>query len=64
MKAIQAWHPKLVEGYPTTRAAHRLARQKQTPTPIIDEVYALLYEGKEPKHAVRDLISRAFKAED
>ncbi len=64
MKAIQAWHPKLVEGYPTARAAHRLARQKQTPTPIIDEVYALLYEGKEPKQAVRDLISRAFKAED
>jgi glycerol-3-phosphate dehydrogenase len=33
-------------------------------TPIIDEVYALLYEGKEPKKAVQDLISRAFKAED
>jgi glycerol-3-phosphate dehydrogenase len=33
-------------------------------TPIIDEVYALLYEGKSPKQAVQDLISRAFKAED
>jgi glycerol-3-phosphate dehydrogenase (NAD(P)+) len=64
MKAIQASHPKLAEGYPTTRSAHRLAREKKTPIPIIDEVYALLYEGKEPKKAVRDLISRAFKAED
>jgi glycerol-3-phosphate dehydrogenase len=33
-------------------------------TPIIDEVYAMLYEGKNPKLAVRDLMARAFKAED
>ncbi|HXF09440.1 MAG TPA: NAD(P)H-dependent glycerol-3-phosphate dehydrogenase [Desulfuromonadaceae bacterium] len=64
MAAIQASHPKLAEGYPTARSAHRLARDKNVPTPIIDEVYSLLYEGKEPKKAVRDLISRAFKAED
>jgi glycerol-3-phosphate dehydrogenase (NAD(P)+) len=64
MAAIQASHPKLAEGYPTARSAHRLARDKKVPTPIIDEVYALLYEGKDPKKAVRDLISRAFKAED
>ncbi len=64
MSAIQASHPKLAEGYPTARSAYRLAREKNVPTPIIDEVHALLYEGKEPKLAVRDLISRAFKAED
>ncbi len=64
LAAIHASHPKLAEGYPTARSAHRLAREKQVPTPIIDEVYALLYEGKDPKRAVQDLISRAFKAED
>jgi glycerol-3-phosphate dehydrogenase (NAD(P)+) len=64
MAAIQASHPKLAEGYPTARSAHRLAREKQVPTPITDEVYAMLYEGKTPKQTVRDLISRAFKAED
>jgi glycerol-3-phosphate dehydrogenase (NAD(P)+) len=64
MEQIQASHPKLAEGYPTARSAHRLARDKNVPTPIIDEVYAMLYEGKNPKLAVRDLISRAFKAED
>jgi len=62
--AVQASHPKLAEGYPTARSAHRLAREKSVPTPIIDEVYKLLYEGKAAKQAVRDLISRAFKAED
>jgi glycerol-3-phosphate dehydrogenase (NAD(P)+) len=64
MAAIQASHPKLAEGYPTARSAHRLARDKKVATPIIDEVHAMLYEGKQPKQAVRDLISRAFKAED
>lgn len=64
MAAIQASHPKLAEGYPTARSAYHLARQKEVSTPIIDEVYAMLYEGKEPKLAVRDLISREYKAED
>jgi glycerol-3-phosphate dehydrogenase (NAD(P)+) len=64
IQAIVASHPKLAEGYPTARSAHRLAREKKVATPIIDEVHAMLYEGKEPKKAVRDLISRAFKAED
>lgn len=64
IEAIVASHPKLAEGYPTARSAHRLARQKNVSTPIMDEVHAMLYEGKEPRKAVRDLISRAFKAED
>lgn len=64
MEAIQASQPKLAEGYPTARSAHRLARDKGVATPIFDEVYAALYEGKDPKLAVRDLITRAFKAED
>lgn len=64
LETILASHPKLAEGYPTARAAHRLARAKQVSTPIIDEVFAMLYEGKNPKRAVLDLMSRAFKAED
>jgi glycerol-3-phosphate dehydrogenase (NAD(P)+) len=64
IEKIQASHPKLAEGYPTAKSAHKLAREKKIPTPIIDEVYAMLYEAKNPKLAVRDLISREFKAED
>jgi glycerol-3-phosphate dehydrogenase (NAD(P)+) len=64
LEKIQASHPKLAEGYPTARSAHRLAKEKNVVTPIIDEVHAMLYEGKNPKQAVRDLISRSFKAED
>jgi len=64
IETILASHPKLAEGYPTARSAHQLAKEKKVPTPIIDEVHAMLYEKKSPKQAVRDLISRAFKAED
>lgn len=64
MEKIQASHPKLAEGYPTAKSAHKLAKEKQVATPIIDEVHAMLYQAKSPKQAVKDLISRAFKAED
>jgi glycerol-3-phosphate dehydrogenase len=33
-------------------------------TPIINEVYAMLYEGKNVVHAVRDLTHRDSKPED
>ena len=64
IEAIVASHPKLAEGYPTAKSAHKLAKEKNVSTPIIDEVFAMLYENKNPKLAVRDLISRSFKAED
>jgi glycerol-3-phosphate dehydrogenase (NAD(P)+) len=64
IEKIQASHPKLAEGYPTSRSVYRLARQKNVSTPIMDEIHAMLYEGKDPMQAVRDLNSRAFKAED
>ena len=62
--AIVSSNPKLAEGYPTARSAHRLAQEKKVATPIIDEMNAMLYENKNPRQAVRDLISRSFKAED
>ena len=55
---------KLAEGVPTCRAAFRLAREMNVETPIIDEVHALLYEGKEARRALQDLLSRDTKVED
>lgn len=55
---------KLAEGYPTARSACHLARKLQVETPIIDEVYAMLYEGKEVRRALGDLLNRETKAED
>jgi glycerol-3-phosphate dehydrogenase (NAD(P)+) len=54
----------VAEGYPTARSAYRFARNRAVVTPIIDEVYAMLYEGKDISLAVRDLMSRELKPED
>ncbi|HWY77246.1 MAG TPA: NAD(P)H-dependent glycerol-3-phosphate dehydrogenase [Verrucomicrobiae bacterium] len=54
----------VVEGYPTSCSAYELARKHQISTPVIDEVYRMLYEGKDVAGGVRDLMSRDSKAED
>lgn len=54
----------IAEGYPTARSAYKLARRHDVTTPIIDEVFAMLYEGKDVRQGVRDLMSRDLKAED
>jgi glycerol-3-phosphate dehydrogenase (NAD(P)+) len=54
----------VAEGYPTARSAHDLARKHHVVTPIIDEVYAMLYRGKDARKAVQDLTARESKAED
>lgn len=64
LEAILAGSVTVAEGYPTTRAAHRLARKLDVNTPIIDEVYAVLYEGKSIAKALQDLMGREIKAED
>jgi glycerol-3-phosphate dehydrogenase (NAD(P)+) len=53
----------VAEGYPTARSAFRLARKHHVGTPVIDEVHAMLYEGKDVAQAVRDLMSRDLKPE-
>ena len=62
--AIAASTLAVAEGYPTARSAFHLARRHGVTTPVIDEVHAMLYEGKDPGQAVRDLMSRDLKAED
>jgi glycerol-3-phosphate dehydrogenase (NAD(P)+) len=63
-EAILASMTSVVEGCPTARSASQLARKLGISTPIIDEVYAMLYEGKNVRQAVQDLTTRESKAED
>jgi glycerol-3-phosphate dehydrogenase (NAD(P)+) len=53
----------VAEGYPTTRAAYQLARKLKVQTPIVDEVYAILYGKKNVREAVQDLMNRDLKEE-
>jgi len=54
----------VAEGYPTARSAFHLARKLNVETPIIDEVYAMLYQNKNVRQAVQDLMGRDMKPED
>lgn len=53
----------VAEGIPTTKSAFECARRFGIETPIIDQVYAILYEGKAPPQAMQDLLERDQKAE-
>jgi glycerol-3-phosphate dehydrogenase (NAD(P)+) len=52
------------EGYPTTLSAHQVAHRLGITTPIIDEVHAILHEGKDAKEAMRDLLTRESRSEE
>lgn len=53
----------VAEGVKTASSAYELARRAKVQTPIIDEVHASLYENKDPRRAVRDLMLRDAKPE-
>ena len=53
----------IAEGIPTTQSAYECARKLQVDTPIIDQVYSLLYQQKSPARAMEELMGRDQKAE-
>ena len=63
-EAIVASMTAVAEGYPNARSAHELARKHGVQAPIIEQVYAMLYAGKDVRKAVQDLTARESKAED
>ncbi len=60
---ILAGAKSVAEGYPTARSAYELAGKLGIETPIIAEIHAALYQGKNPEHALRDLTARESKPE-
>lgn len=53
----------VAEGIKTARAAYELGKKMDVELPIINQVYHLLYNGKDPKEAVKDLMTRELKVE-
>ncbi len=53
----------VAEGVATTKSAHALAHRSGVATPIVDEIYKSLYEDKDPRQAVNDLMSRSARPE-
>jgi glycerol-3-phosphate dehydrogenase (NAD(P)+) len=53
----------VVEGFRTSKALWELAKELEVEMPITEEVYEILYEGKSPREAVADLMSRLPRSE-
>ncbi len=60
---ITASMKTVAEGIPTARSALECAHRLNVVTPIIDQVYAVLYEQKKPTAALEELLSREQKPE-
>ena len=53
----------VAEGVSTAKAAKALAERHHVEMPIVREVCAVLFEGKDPRRAVADLMERAARPE-
>jgi glycerol-3-phosphate dehydrogenase (NAD(P)+) len=56
-------HGMVAEGVLTTDAAVGLALKYQLEMPITEQAYALLHEGKSPREAIHELMTRPFTTE-
>jgi glycerol-3-phosphate dehydrogenase (NAD(P)+) len=63
LKDILAGMQMVAEGVRTTLSVRALARRHRVEMPIAAQVYQVLFRGKDPKTAVRDLMVRAARDE-
>src|ERR1700688_949896 len=60
---IADMHGAVAEGVLTTKSAVGLARKKGVETPIIEQMFAILENGKSPQQAIEELMARAARSE-
>jgi len=53
----------VAEGVETTKSVHELAAKNHVDVPIVDAVYGILFENKDPQKITYDLMTRDMKAE-
>lgn len=63
LKEVLSETKMVVEGVATTKSAYELAKRHKVEMPITEQIYQVLYKGKNPKEAVRELMTRAPKKE-
>ncbi len=55
---------QVVEGYRNTKEVWMLAQRKGVEMPIVEQIYQVLYQGKDAKIAAQDLLARDKKTEN
>lgn len=53
----------VAEGVKTTQSLYDLSQRLDVVLPITEQVYKILYKGKDPARAVEDLMNRELKDE-
>ena len=53
----------IAEGIKTSQAAYNLSKKMKVEMPVATEVYRIIYEGKNPQEAVKDLMGRQLREE-
>jgi len=53
----------VAEGVNTTKAAYDLSKKMKVEMPITEQVYYILYQNKNPREAVTELMGRDLKVE-
>ncbi len=61
---IAGMHGSVAEGIFTTHAAIGLARARSVEMPITEQMYAILHNGKSPRDAIHELMTRSAKSEN
>lgn len=64
LKELQAATPMVAEGVRTTLSAFRLASREGVEMPITGQVHSVLYGGRSPADAIRELLGRQLTRED
>ena len=60
---IAGMHGMVAEGVLTTNAAIGLAKKMKVEMPITEQMYSILHEGKPPRDAIRELMTRPATSE-
>jgi glycerol-3-phosphate dehydrogenase (NAD(P)+) len=60
---LAGMHGAVAEGIFTTTAAVGLARERGVEMPITEQMHAILHEGKSPREAIYELMTRSSKSE-
>ena len=63
LKEIVSGMKMVAEGIKTTKSAYELSKRMEVEMPIVEQVYRILYEDKNPKDAVKELMTRQLKIE-
>jgi len=53
----------VIEGLATTKAAYELSRERGVSMPITEAIYQVIYEGKDIRQAISDLMQREGRSE-